>query len=240
MIENAGIDASRIVAVSPLVEIPAAPADAGSGCYVGYASRFSHEKGFDALVEAARRSGVPFRLSRNEHGLVRVAVPAEMEVEVTRSKADLDAFYRGCRMLAFPSIWFETFGLVGAEAMSHGIPVLASRIGALTELVDDGVDGLLFEPGDSEDLARQVTRLWNDPELCRRLGAAGRAKAVARWSPEAHFRQVHAIYQAACGHVRAAAVADCAALRSAQPPPARAVQPAHPGRREPVAARDAR
>ena len=50
---------------------------------------------------------------------------------MTRSKAELADFYRGARVLAVPSTWFETFGIVPAEAMSHGVPVVASRIEAL-------------------------------------------------------------------------------------------------------------
>ena len=75
---------------------------------------------------------------------------------------------------------FETFGLVAAEAMSHGVPVVAARIGALKELVEDGVDGLLFERGDPRDLAAALRRVWDDPDLCRRMGQAAREK---RFSP---------------------------------------------------------
>jgi len=101
-------------------------------------------------------------------------------------------------MLVFPSEWFETFGLVGAEAMSHGIPVVAARIGALEDLVDDEVNGLLFEPGNCNDLAAKVSRIWNDAELCRRLGRAAREKVLANWTKEAYFARLMAVYEEVC------------------------------------------
>jgi glycosyltransferase involved in cell wall biosynthesis len=122
-------------------------------------------------------------------------VPADADIVLTGSPEDLDAFYRGCRVFVFPSIWFETFGLVGAEAMARGIPVVASRIGALGSLIEDGVTGLHFEPGNVADLADKVMRLWRDPALCRRLGEAGRRKAQERWTERGHFDRTTALYE---------------------------------------------
>jgi glycosyltransferase involved in cell wall biosynthesis len=95
-----------------------------------------------------------------------------------------------------PSLWYETFGIVAAEAMSHGVPVVASRLGALACLVNDEVDGLLFEPGNARALAGALTRLWNDPVLCRKLGAAARLKACSLWTPERHLEGVLGVYDA--------------------------------------------
>jgi glycosyltransferase involved in cell wall biosynthesis len=199
MIEKAGIPAGRITAISPVVRIPEhGVADPAAGAYVGCASRISPEKGMDTLVEAARLAGLPFSVSRNEASAVKVDLPADFPVVVTRDRQELDAYYRGARMLVFPSRYFETFGLVGAEAMSHGVPVIAARVGALPELIDDGVNGLLFEPGDARELARKVRRLWDDPELCRRLGHAARAKAPM-WGAFSHFERTKSVYDAVCG-----------------------------------------
>jgi glycosyltransferase involved in cell wall biosynthesis len=216
MIEKAGISPGRITTVSPVVEIPAhAAADPGAGGYVACASRISPEKGIDTLVEAARITGLPFSLSRNEGSLVKAHVPPHIPVVVTHDRAGLDAYYRAARMLVFPSTYFETFGLVGAEAMSHGIPVIASRRGALPELIDDGVNGFLFEPGDARDLARKVTLLWQDPALCRRFGQAARAKAASQWNPLRHYERTKAIYDQLCGIAPVAAANDEEGVRAA-------------------------
>ncbi len=94
-----------------------------------------------------------------------------------------------------PSLWFETFGLVGAEAMSHGIPVIGSRLGSVADLIEEGVDGLLFEAGDAQALARQVRLLWDDPSLAARMGRAARTKALSHWAPQRHAQQVLQVYE---------------------------------------------
>jgi glycosyltransferase involved in cell wall biosynthesis len=195
----ARVPAERIVSVSPLVEIPdTAVEDASRGEYVGFAGRFAFEKGIHVLVEAARLCPtIPFKLCRNAGSRVTMPTPRGMEVVLTSSRDELNDFYRGSRALAFPSIWFETFGLVGAEAMSHGIPVVASRLGAMTSLLEDGVHGLLFEPGNPLHLAKQVQRLWNDPVLCRELGRAARKRACREWGPTVHLRALLKVYEEA-------------------------------------------
>jgi glycosyltransferase involved in cell wall biosynthesis len=198
LIDHADLEPSRIRTISPVVEIPGTAADPATGEYVAFAGRFSPEKGIDTLLQAARLCSLPVRLCRSAHSLVRAAVHSDisgLEVVVTRNRAELDAFYRRARMLVLPSVWFETFGLVGAEAMSHGIPVIASRIGALGDLIEDGVDGLVFTPGNAGELAEKIRLLWNDPELCRRLGRAARTKAAALWSPECHMLKLERVYE---------------------------------------------
>ena len=204
LIEHADIGADRVTTISPIVDAPENGTDPGVGGYVAFAGRFAREKGLDTLFEASRLCGLPFQVCRNENSLVTVQIPPEVGVVVTRGREDLDAFYCGARMLVVPSVWFETFGLVGGEAMSRGIPVVASRIGAISCLVEEGVDGLLFEPRDPRDLAEKVTRLWKDPDLCRQLGQAGRRKAATLWNADRHFELHMAVYQGLRrGHIAA-------------------------------------
>jgi glycosyltransferase involved in cell wall biosynthesis len=180
--------------LAPVVDMPAATCDPASGTYVGFAGRIVPEKGIRTFAEAARISGLPFRLSRHESYFEAPELSQGLETVVTRDRAGLEAFYRGARMIVLPSLWFETFGLAAAEAMSHGIPAVGSRMGAIVELIDDGVDGFLFEPGDANDLAAKVARLWSDPEMSRRMGTAARAKAV-RWERGRHVENLRTIYE---------------------------------------------
>ena len=73
--------------------------------------------------------------------------------------------------LVFPSVWEETSGIGAREALAAGVPVIASRIGGIPESVRDGVNGLLFAPGDVADLSRQIQRLADEPGLLERLRA---------------------------------------------------------------------
>lgn len=195
LIDHGGLPADRVSVIAPPVHLPATAADAAQGRYVAYAGRFSAEKGLPVFAEAARITGLPFAMARHQASLVTVDVPAGPEVVVTHDAAELQAFYRGARVLVLPSIWFETFGLVGAEAMGHGIPVIGSRLGAVADLVHDGVDGLLFEAGNASELARQVQKLWSDPAGAGRMGRAARDKAVALWGPQRHAAQVLQVYE---------------------------------------------
>jgi glycosyltransferase involved in cell wall biosynthesis len=115
--------------------------------------------------------------------------------------AELESFYRGARFLVVPSLWFETFGLVVGEAMSHGIPVIASRIGALAELVEDGRTGLLFSPGAADELAAMMLRLWNEPEFCHQLGMAGREKILRLSHPDVYYAGLIRLYEKALGRM---------------------------------------
>jgi glycosyltransferase involved in cell wall biosynthesis len=199
-VQHAGLSAQRMNTVNPAVSLPAAPADPAQGSYIAFAGRFVPEKGVDVLLQAAGRMGLPVKLSRHVSQFVTIAIPGDVDVVVTRSREDLDAFYRGARMLVLPSIWFDSFPTVGEEAMGHGIPVVGSRIGGIGEMIEHGVDGLLFEPGNAQDLADQAGTLWRDPARCGRLGAAARAKAVANWGAVTHARRVMAVYRRALDH----------------------------------------
>jgi glycosyltransferase involved in cell wall biosynthesis len=81
-----------------------------------------------------------------------------------------------------PSLWPEPFGLVGPEAMAHGLPVIASRVGGIPEWLADGEVGFLFEPGDVQGLADRINRLLFDRALARRLGQQARARAGSRFT----------------------------------------------------------
>lgn len=193
-IEHADIPADRIAVVPPIIAIPDSAADPGAGTYAAFAGRFVPEKGIDVLLQAARLSGVPIRLCRDKNFFPTITLPADVPVTIAQDRSQLDLFYRGARMFILPSTWFETFGIVGAESMAHGIPVIASRLGAMTSLVRDGIDGLLVESGNAEVLANQMLRLWNDPSLCRELGTAAHLRAAQNWGAAAHWKQLSEVY----------------------------------------------
>lgn len=179
--------------------IPTAPdpVDPAVGRYFAFAGRFVPEKGLDVLIEAARLSGLPIHVSGPAGSDPAPLQAHGVPVTITDGPASLAAAYRGARALVVPSLWFETFAIVAAEAMAHGVPVIASRIGALQDTVREGVTGLHFAPGNAADLARQMRRLWDDPALCRRLGATGHADVRARFDEDAHFGRLIAAYEAA-------------------------------------------
>jgi glycosyltransferase involved in cell wall biosynthesis len=197
---HAGFREDQIAVVPNPTSITDMAVDRDCGEYVAFAGRISPEKGLDVLLAAAERMpGIPFKVAGDGPVLSEMRARAPRNVEFLGRLAfdELVAFYRRCRVLVVPSLWFEPFGMVVVDAMALGVPVIASRIGGLPDVVDDGITGSLFEPGNAEDLVAKVQALWNHPQLCERMGGAGRAKALRQYSPEAYFDNLMAVYETA-------------------------------------------
>ncbi len=198
---QAGFNKDKIVIVPNMVVIPDSGVDASCGNYIAYVGRLSPEKGVETLLSAAARfPDLPIRVAGDGTLMRQLVEKAPKNVEFVRwlDRGQLARFYRLARFLVIPSIWFEPFGLVVAEAMGHGLPVIGSRIrGALPELVEDGVTGFLFEPGNTEDLADKMKLLWENPELCKKMGQAGREKAIREYSEDVFYERLMAVYRKA-------------------------------------------
>lgn len=205
----AGFPEDQIDVLYNMIAIPDSPADAASGGYAAFTGRLSEEKGVDTLLAAAAR--LP-EISVKIGGLgpiearLKQAAPLNVFFPGMFDATALAGFYRDAAFVVVPSVWHEAFGLVAAEAMSHGIPVIAARNGALPELLADGAAGMLFTPGDPADLAEKMRLLWEDPARRRELGLAGRARAQRLFSAAAHFEGLRAIYQRAMADISKSAV----------------------------------
>jgi glycosyltransferase involved in cell wall biosynthesis len=101
---------------------------------------------------------------------------------------------KGARFLVFPSEWYENLPLAIIEAFACGVPVLASGLGAMQELVEHGRTGLLFRPSDPEDLARTMVHAWNQREYMARLGHQARREYETKYTAAANYRQLLDIY----------------------------------------------
>lgn len=97
--------------------------------------------------------------------------------------------------LVLPSIWFENFPRTIVEAFSCALPVIASRLGALTELVEHGDTGLLFEPGNPQDLAEKMKWATENPSKMEAMGRNARAKYLAEFTAERNHQQLISIYK---------------------------------------------
>lgn len=88
----------------------------------------------------------------------------------------------------------EAFGSVFLEALSFGLPVIATRINAIPEIIEDGVSGLLIEPGDRQMLAERIAQLLDDPQASGSMGRNARRRAEQRFDAEKNFAALEAIY----------------------------------------------
>jgi glycosyltransferase involved in cell wall biosynthesis len=101
------------------------------------------------------------------------------------------------RFIVFPSELYETFSRVIVEAFAKGTPVIASNIGSTKELVEDSCNGLLFETGDSADLAREVQWAWNHPKEMADMGGQARKDYETKYSVKENYEKLMEIYQQA-------------------------------------------
>jgi glycosyltransferase involved in cell wall biosynthesis len=98
------------------------------------------------------------------------------------------------RALVVPSRWYEVFPRIVAEAYALGIPVVASRLGSLAEIVRDGETGILVEPGDAGDLAQALRRLASGPDEAQQLGGQARQEYARNLAPRATVDRLLEIY----------------------------------------------
>jgi len=196
----AGYQKRQILVLPNMVAIPDKMADVSDGHYAAFVGRLSPEKGIETLLLAASKlPAVQFRIAGDGPllpSLLKRSTKNCVLLGFLRKK-ELAEFYCKAKFVVIPSLGFETFCLVVAEAMSYGLPVIASRIGALQELVEDGLTGLLFEPGNVEELASKIHSLWDNPKLCKKMGMAGREKALREFSEDVYYERLISIYNKA-------------------------------------------
>jgi glycosyltransferase involved in cell wall biosynthesis len=187
--DAAGLGARRIYIIPNGVELPADPGLEREPPSVLFVGRLSPEKGVEELLAAAE--GMPVVYTGD--GPLRARVPGALGFVTAE---ELGVLYRGAAVVACPSRR-EGFGMACAEAMAHGKPVVASRIGGLLDLVTHERTGLLVAPGDVSGLRAALERLLRDRELRHRLGAAGRAHVAEYCSWERVTRATMAVYREA-------------------------------------------
>ena len=118
----------------------------------------------------------------------------EADVQFLGKRGDMERLLSVSDVLALPSE-LESFGLVALEAMASEVPVIATRVGGVPEVVDDGVDGFLFEVGDTDSMAEAAESLMADPDRKRQMGEAGREHARRSFCHEQIVQQYIELYE---------------------------------------------
>jgi len=170
------------------------------GDYALFVGRLSAEKGVLEMIAAWSRipraklliagDGPLFRQAR------RVAIGSQGQIKLLghlNPDQTLDRI-KGARFLVFPSRWYEPFGMGLLEAAACGVPAIASRIGAIPEIVADGRTGLLFDPDNFDELAEQVSWAWTHPDEMEQMGAAARQLYLQNFTATTNYRTLIGIY----------------------------------------------
>lgn len=174
------------------------PFDTSRDRRVLFVGRFISAKGINYLLEAVD-SATPLRLvgQRYDEGYFRLlqnlAQGKAVEFLTGVSDGDLVREYSSAMVTAVPSVYTDVYGngapgellnLVALESMACGTPVVATRCGALPEVVEDGVTGFLVPPGDPRALGEKIRFLLDRPEAARAMGAAGRERVLHKFTWE--------------------------------------------------------
>lgn len=181
-----GVDTSRIEASSQ---------DRGFVLYLG---RLSPEKGVETLLRAHAADDAAWRLVVAGSGPLLEKLQSQFPLaEFTGhlSGEDLKAKLREASLIVVPSEWHENNPLSILEAMAHAKPIVASQIGGIPELVRHGRSGLLFEPGNTQQLSSQIKALLSDPDLRKKFGSEARKIAETEYSLERHGAAILSLYE---------------------------------------------
>ena len=198
---EAGLPPEKIV-VKPNFVLPDPGFGPGSREYAVFLGRLSEEKGLRTLLQAWAHvnRNCPLRvigegplLNEIRSDISRSAL-SHVRLDGRLSRQESLTALQGARIFILPSNCYENFPMTIAEAYACGTPVLASRLGAMQEIVHDGCTGLHFTPGDADDLAKKVEWAWAHPEEMRAMGRNARAEYELKYSAERNYNLLLAIY----------------------------------------------
>jgi len=171
---------------------------------VVFVGRLGREKGVHTLIEAWRRWG------RANAPVLQVIGDGPLRESLQIQARDLPVEFLGqisaelaqraiaeSKLLVLPSECFEGFPMVIREAFAFGTPVAVSQLGPLPDIVQDGENGVVFEPANPESLFNVVHRLWQEPEQLAKLGLGARRQFDEKYNEEANYNMLMAIYEAA-------------------------------------------
>ncbi|MBF0550249.1 MAG: glycosyltransferase family 4 protein [Deltaproteobacteria bacterium] len=180
-----GVDAARFTPLPP-------PADKRGINVLMVGRAMDRNKGFHILHRASRNlwdQGVEFNL------LGTSARPIRLDKVINAGwmpQEKLPFLYAQSDICVVPSLWPEPFGIVALEAMACGKPVIVSKVGGLQDIVSDGVDGYVVEPGMVAPLQQKLLALLADPLLRQSLGQAGRQKVLNKFTWDAIYENHYA------------------------------------------------
>lgn len=199
---RAGVFPERMRVVSHFVEL-AAPEPSSDGQRLVFAGRLSVEKGVDVLIEAMSMAAPEARLDIVGEGPERARLEAlarhhDMGSRITfhgrLAKPALMRLVKRSSVSVVPSRWHENQPMTVLESFAAGVPVIATGLGGLPELVRDGVDGWVIPAEDPLALARAIDCALSDPLSTARRGLSARDRVAHDFSPSAHLQRLGEVY----------------------------------------------
>ena len=202
---QAGLPEARIVVKPNFAEVdaPRLQTPRSGMLFVG---RLAPEKGIDVLRQAwPGPTHLRLRVVGDGPEAPLLASLQGVQMLGQRTPAQVLAEMAAATALVLPSICYENFPRTLVEAFGSGLPVIASRIGALAELVEHGHTGLHFEPGNPDDLSRVMRWAQAHPQRMAEMGANARARYESHYTPDINHKQLLTIYRSAIDDTRGSA-----------------------------------
>jgi glycosyltransferase involved in cell wall biosynthesis len=170
--------------------------------YVVFVGRLSAEKGVKFLVETFQDlPDIQLKiigdgpLNNDIQDYIRNNNLKNIHLAGYRNSIEVNRFMKSARFLILPSLCYEGFPMVICEAYSLGLPVLASNLGSLPELIVDGVTGLLFNPGDKNDLKYKIRKLWHSDDFLKSMGMSAKSEFERKYSGDINIVHLLKIYK---------------------------------------------
>jgi len=198
---EAGIPESKLFVRPNFVDASTLNGGAKVGGYGLFVGRLSAEKGCWTLIRAFERlPQVPLKIvgtgpmELELRDYVRDRNLGNIEFLGFKSGAEKWEILRNALCVILPSEWYENFPVTALEAFMASKPVIASRMGGLPYIVEEGKSGLLFEAGKPEELAQKIQQLAAHPEEALRLGQCGRRMSETKYGPDQAYRNLMDIF----------------------------------------------
>jgi len=198
---SGGLPPERI-RVKPNFVLPDPGPKSAVGDYALFVGRLVNSKGIVAMLEAWKQlPNVPLHIvgdgpcrEQIETALKSGTIPA-VTYRGRLPRAETLAAMKNARFLIFPSEWYEGFPVTIAESFACALPVVCTRLGAMQEIVSDGVTGLHFQVGDVEDFRRKVEWAWNHPLEMEAMGRRARQEFEKKYTAERNLAMLEEAYE---------------------------------------------
>lgn len=167
--------------------------------YMVYLGRLTEEKGVRTLILAVNKlPKVKLKIIGDGPLKSELARIAALNIEFLgyKNPTEIKNLVGQAKFMIIPAIWPENNPISVLEAMALGKPIMATDLGGLPELVDEGKGGWLYRPGDVDNLSEKIKLLYFDLDKIKQFGAYNRAKTAKEYNAAKHYRQLISIYEA--------------------------------------------
>lgn len=195
---DAGFPSQKITVKPNFVENAGSWKNEGKRNGALFVGRLSEEKGIETLLRAWKGLDVPLRIVGDgpmldiaKENLTKPVAALLGRKKPTQVIAEMNQ----AAFLVMPSEWYEGFPMTIVEAFARGLPVIASRLGAMEEIVEDKITGLHFSPGDAKDLAEKIRWAHNHPEAMATMGLNAQRVYEEKYTADINYHQLMAVYK---------------------------------------------